>query len=70
MNKTNTGGSAFPIGIDAFAEDKEGMTLRDYFAAKAMQTILPFFANSSEDMQGVADKAYAMADLMLKAREA
>lgn len=34
MSNTNTGGSAFPIGIDAFAEDKEGMTLRQYAAIK------------------------------------
>ena len=46
-----------------------GMTLRDYFAAQAMQSILPFYSNRPEDIQDVANKAYAMADLMLKARQ-
>jgi hypothetical protein len=45
---------------------QEGMTLRDYFAAKAMQTLLTCkdssFAQDAED-------AYVMADEMLKARE-
>ena len=49
----------------------DGMTLRDYFAAKAMQGLLsdpdwridlPFSATASA--------AYKMADAMLKAREA
>jgi hypothetical protein len=53
-----------------------GMTLRDYFAAKAMQTILASqyedgiyvgdLDNDSEDV--CANSAYIMADAMLKAR--
>ena len=56
--------------------DQEGMTLRDYFAAKA----LPWFLNKldEEDIvddrdllrQFAAEHAYKMADAMLKAREA
>jgi hypothetical protein len=45
MSNTHTGGPAFPIGIDAFAEDKEGMTLRDYFAAKALPISYQFWMN-------------------------
>ena len=46
-----------------------GMQLRDYFAAKAMQSI-----NSREDYNDVpadfiAQDAYELADAMLKARE-
>jgi hypothetical protein len=47
------------------------MTLRDYFAAKAMQSIL-----AREDgrftttLEFVGGKAYQYADAMLKAREA
>ena len=37
MSNTNTGGTAFPCHTIAM---HEGMTLRDYFAAKAMQAIL------------------------------
>lgn len=68
---SNTTDRAFPSTFhNGWGEPEKGMSLRDYFAAKAMQTILPFYANSSGDLQDVADKAYAMADLMLKAREA
>jgi len=45
---------------------QEGMTLRDYFAAKAMQGLM----DAAMPMPEVADAAYAMADAMLKAREA
>jgi predicted RNA polymerase sigma factor len=43
-----------------------GMRLRDYFAAKAMQGILFEGLDESE----TAKNAYAMADAMLKARQA
>jgi hypothetical protein len=46
-----------------------GMTLRDYFAAKAMQGM---YANGSFPtgiMLDTAKEAYEMADAMLKARE-
>jgi len=42
----------------------EGMSLRDYFAAKAMQVILP----DSESRESCAGRAYAMADAMLAER--
>lgn len=47
------------------------MTLRDYFAAKAMQAITPSFANANilNPAEFISDKAYALADAMLKARE-
>jgi hypothetical protein len=69
MSNTNTGGSAFPspvIDVDNHA----GMTLRDYFAAKAMQGMLacPVQPQSGADMY--ARDAYFVADAMLKAREA
>ena len=47
----------------------ENMTLRDYFAAKAMQGMLAyayFHPLAMED--GCARDAYVMADAMLKAR--
>lgn len=68
-----TGGSAFPYE-ERNSEgqpylDHFGMTLRDYFAAKAMQGMLanqhPYQA-SDEHM--FARDAYVMADAMLKAR--
>ena len=43
-----------------------GMTLRDYFAAKAMQGLLASEVNAS--LQVFAKQAYAVADAMLEAR--
>ena len=42
----------------------EGMTLRDYFSAKAMQGLM----DAAMPMPEIADAAYDMADAMLKAR--
>ena len=44
-----------------------GMTLRDYFAAKAMQGLLASDVYAPKDK--FAENAYAMADAMMKARE-
>ena len=73
MNNTNTGGPAFPVneyvqhnGLTIGVQ--EGMTLRDYFAAKAMQGMMacPGSIRVNDD----ANLAYQIADAMLKAREA
>ena len=77
----DNGGSAFPVdqqelpdGIQIYAEC--GMSLRDYFATKALH-IASFhtdyeFYKGNRDLEGyykeVADKAFAHADAMLKAR--
>jgi hypothetical protein len=45
-----------------------GMTLRDYFAAKAMQGIMSD-PNLSIGMTKIADWAYAQADAMMEARK-
>jgi hypothetical protein len=56
---------AFPNDTALNRWEKSGMTLRDYFAAKA----LPFLMSAYEDMDAIAGVAYKMADAMLKARE-
>jgi hypothetical protein len=67
MINTNTGGSAFPTPRYERGDMYSlGMTLRDYFAAKAMQG---FLANNNIDAQQIAKAAYIVADAMLKARE-
>ena len=48
--------------------DMTGMTLRDYFATKAMEAIMTRSPNTPFEM--VAKFSYDMADAMLKAREA
>ena len=45
-----------------------GMSLRDYFAAAALQGILS--STQTGHLQIIAKDAYGMADAMLKAREA
>ena len=71
MSNTNTGGPAFPQSRE-IGDFFTGMTLRDYFAAKAMQgllagTLTPEIVWSQSD---AAETAYNVADAMLKARDA
>lgn len=63
------GGPAFPChpGVDNPMYD--GMTLRDYLAAKAMQGQLSAPNPVKTNTKGIAKLAYVMADDMLKARE-
>ena len=68
----NNGGPAFPRAIHIPGEGTEileGMTLRDYFAAKAMAAMLYDFPNMTNELNSVAETAYLAADAMLKARE-
>jgi hypothetical protein len=71
MIDLNKGGSAFPYTVANGAKSVDpGMTLRDYFAAKAMQALMSrpehaHFAGSAH----YAQASYVMADAMLKARE-
>jgi hypothetical protein len=50
---------------------QEGMTLRDYFAAKAMLAywLDPEIKDLQQHPDFVADYSYLMADAMMKARE-
>ena len=81
MSNTNTGGPAFPHHVvcdKGWTETQElqGMTLRDYFAAKAMQGLMMRqdaagfnFALAPNDAMRVSLWAYDLADTMLKARD-
>jgi hypothetical protein len=76
MSRTYTGEPAFP-STHPHGQD-EGMTLRDYFAAKAMQIMWDAYdkgycgLNNNDAPNGeiIALASYKMADDMLKAREA
>lgn len=57
----DTGGPAFPR---TQWPNETGMTLRDYFAAKAMQALA-----QGNYFDATARHAYMIADAMLKARE-
>ena len=78
MSNTNTGGPAFPTVMENRPGDygSEGMTLRDYFAAKAIPIAAgglnqreENFVRPDQYLQ-LAQDAYKLADAMLKAREA
>ena len=73
----NDGGPAFPRtvtindGIDGFTERKNnGMTLRDYFAAAALQGMMAEYDPEDELEHHIAKWSYKAADAMIKAREA
>jgi hypothetical protein len=71
MTLLNAGNPAFPTNE---GDNYDGMTLRDYFAAKAMQSAYFHFSGETAQTkhwttEGVAESAYAMADAMLKARQ-
>ena len=63
---------AFPALNEVGLEKAYGMTLRDYFAAKAMQGMLAGLLAYGHDIlwNQIAEDAYKQADAMLKAREA
>lgn len=61
----NTGGPAFPFEF----KGREGMTLRDYFAAKAMQGLVAHGGCSATTADLLAEWSYRIADGMLAARE-
>ena len=62
---------AFPIQYLWDGDNKiyNGMDLRDYFAAKAMQAYLITRPTSREAMSEFAITSYAMADAMMEARK-
>lgn len=75
------GGAAFPRQHKRWdaddmrwveTEPEEGMTLRDYFAAKGMHALLPLISDNGRFFDStkheIAAKAYEIADAMLKAR--
>lgn len=64
----NDGGPAFPIPGLQHDADFNGMTLRDYFAAKAMQSYLTHLQGAEMLEIQLAEYAYSIADAMLKAR--
>lgn len=62
----DTGGPAFPVKTAMFDCTQSGMTLRDYFAAKAMQAMIARIPMSGGE---TARDAYIIADAMLEARK-
>lgn len=83
MSNKETGGPAFPFSRQ-WSDDNDGMTLRDYFAAKALNMVLndwysgflsageQFIEDEHSGMSSAicaARDAYLIADAMLKVRK-
>lgn len=81
----NDGGPAFPVSTNSKGDDEHGpyghqdstatwqfpgMTLRDYFAAKALGGMLGGAPGSHLRPDNAAREAYQYADAMLMARQA
>ena len=84
-NEINTGGPAFPrapfeyidngTGLDWAVREQSGMTLRDYFAAKALPGLMgrnwDFHKGTDTQLIEIwVASAYGIADKMLEARSA
>ena len=62
---------AFPSGHNPQrGRQEDGMTLKDYFAAKALQALLWNPDKALDDKEDVARAAYEYAEEMMKARDA
>ena len=66
LTDADAGGPAFPGSGPSYPQPS-GMTLRDYFAAKVVQTMCEEVSRYDQ-FQAVAKDAYKMADAMLEAR--
>ena len=75
-NTIDDGGLAFPSAEQHTPEGllnypfEPGMTLLDYFAAKAMQSLLKGYLTNESDLGNVVATAWVVADKMLEAKAA
>lgn len=74
MSTIDNGGQAFPClerGGNGLDLTDGGMSMRDYFAAKAMAQLIAIYEDSSVEgfLQSCAESAYQYADAMLRARK-
>lgn len=64
------GGPAFPIAAESYNASTCGISIRDFFAAKAMQALFDSDAgHSPAECTMIAQEAYEMADAMLAERD-
>lgn len=77
-DKKNDGGPAFPMSstviragaLESIRESCDGISVRDYLAAKAMQAQVSTHTNPEEHKEEIAKRSFALADAMILAREA
>ena len=74
MGQNNNGGPAFARPASSIDREsfraQTGATMRDYFAAAAMQGLLASGDGDTLSAEAVARNAYTIADAMLARREA
>lgn len=79
MSNNKDGGPAFPQVTRLVEKSHQGISARDYFAAKAMQTLIGCVFDDVGDSNYIIDqegrvslhlRAYEHADAMLRARDA
>lgn len=70
--RTNDGGPAFPQGeaVGDISKLEGGMSLRDYFAAKALQGICADPSTAGTPGKDIVAECYDLADAMIAARDA
>jgi len=63
---------AFPVSFRWGKESRQynGMTLRDYFAARALGGLINYYSPEPTEHKAIAELCYSLADAMMKAREA
>ena len=67
--KVKTGGLAFPLPMGSeTTQGSEGMTLRDYFAAKVIAALIPKLMQNPHAIESATEYAYKVADAMLEAK--
>jgi hypothetical protein len=78
VRETDDGGAAFPLEFTEQDKDSDlageqivfcGLSIRDYFATRALQSLIPLAAGTKHTDLGIARDSYAFADAMLKARQ-
>lgn len=67
MKHTNDGGPAFPVSEEARLRNLQGLSLRDYFAAKALQGFCAGL-EANDNIEALPELCFMLADEMIKAR--
>jgi hypothetical protein len=70
LDATDDGGPAFPTTkpLDYWGDPNQGLSMRDYFAAAALQGIIAAHGNESNE-RVAAEYAYGYADAMIAERK-
>lgn len=68
MSDKQDGGQAFPCAGSEHGYPVAGMSLRDYFAAKAMQALIERYGYERSETDNLAECSYDVADSMLAER--